>query len=315
MSDDNVALEEFVANAAAVLLETETNLQKLAHMALSRHEHLYADQENGQEADKVEATLRLQQIGHQLSKLSQRSKSLQAYLQNGLDTPPTDDDHWPRIRILQSHEEERTQLAHELEDTIGQLLANAVFELASCQLLLAGDKDAVSEGLSALQAELEQGLADIRHFITDLEPATILGNFGLSGGIRRYLEQYEARTKIATQLRIKTNLGRLPSIIEIAIFRIIQEALQNVQRHANATQVEVVFEEKETMLEFSVIDNGDGLAADRIDMSRKNLGLARMVDYAELLDGNLKIFSDLEQGTQVILLIPAPYIQAHHNHT
>jgi signal transduction histidine kinase len=304
MSDDNVALEEFVANAAAVLLETETNLQKLAHMALSRHEHLYADQENGQEADK--ATLRLQQIGHQLSKLSQRSKSLQAYLQNGLDTPPTDDDHWPRIRILQSHEEERTQLAHELEDTIGQLLANAVFELASCQLLLAGDKDAVSEGLSALQAELE---------LTDLEPATILGNFGLSGGIRRYLEQYEARTKIATQLRIKTNLGRLPSIIEIAIFRIIQEALQNVQRHANATQVEVVFEEKETMLEFSVIDNGDGLAADRIDMSRKNLGLARMVDYAELLDGNLKIFSDLEQGTQVILLIPAPYIQAHHNHT
>lgn len=304
MSDENVGLEEFVADVTAVLLETENNLQKLAHMAMSRYERLYADQENGQETDKTETILRLQQISHQLSKLSQRSRSLQAYLQNGLDTPPTDDDHWPRIRILQSHEEERTQLARELEDTLGQLLANAVFELASCQLLLAGDKDAVSEGLSALQAELEQGLTEIRHFITNLEPATVLSNFGLSGGIRRYLEQYEARTNIKSQLRIKTNLGRLPSIIEVAIFRIIQEALQNVQRHANASRVDVVFEEKETMLEFSIIDNGDGLAADRINMSRKNLGLARMVDYAELLNGKLKIFSDLEKGTQVVLLVP-----------
>ncbi len=309
MNNETAALEEFVSSATAVLLETENNLQELARAALSKYEQLSSDQKNGQETDGDETTLRLQQIGQQLSKLSERSKSLQFYLQNSLDqrdfqAPPTDDDYWPRIRILQSHEEERTQLARELEDSVGQLLANAVFELASCQHLLANDKDAVSDGLVALQNEMEQGLTDIRHFITDLEPVTILSNFGLGGGVRRYLEQFEARTNIKTQLRINTNIGRLPSVIEVAIFRIIQEALQNVHRHAKATQVDVVFEEKEAMLEFSVIDNGDGVASDRIDMSRKNLGLARMVDYAELLGGKLRIFSDLEYGTRVALSIP-----------
>jgi two-component system sensor histidine kinase DegS len=304
MSDENAALNDFVANAAAVLRETEDNLQKLAQMARLRSEQLRSDEENGHEAEENVAALRVRQIGQQLSKLSQRSNTLQTYLQNGLDAPPTDDDHWPRIRVLQSHEEERSQLARELEETVGQLLANAVFELASCRHLLSNDDEAVSDGLDSLQMELEQGLANIRHFITDLEPATVLGNFGLGGGVRRYLEQYETRTKIKTQLRIKTNIGRLPSIIEISIFRIIQEALRNVQQHANATQVDIVFEENNSTLEFSVTDDGEGLTPNRVDASKKNLGMARMVDYAELLNGKLRVLSEPKRGTKVILSIP-----------
>jgi two-component system sensor histidine kinase DegS len=304
MSDENAALNDFVANAAAVLRETEDNLQKLAQMARLRSEQLRSDEENGHEAEENVAALRVRQIGQQLSKLSQRSNTLQTYLQNGLDAPPTDDDHWPRIRVLQSHEEERSQLARELEETVGQLLANAVFELASCRHLLSNDDEAVSDGLDSLQMELEQGLANIRHFITDLEPATVLGNFGLGGGVRRYLEQYETRTKIKTQLRIKTNIGRLPSIIEISIFRIIQEALRNVQQHANATQVDIVFEENNSTLEFSVTDDGEGLTPNRVDVSKKNLGMARMVDYAELLNGKLRVLSEPKRGTKVILSIP-----------
>ena len=304
MSDEKAALNEFVASASAVLQETEENLQKLAQMAQLRSEELLSDQENGREAENSVAALRVHQIGQQLVKLSQRSNTLQTYLQNGLDAPPADDDHWPRIRVLQSQEEERSQLARELEETVGQLLANAVFELASCRHLLASDEEAVSDGLDSLQTELEQGLANIRHFITDLEPATILGNFGLGGGVRRYLEQYETRTGLKTQLLIKTNIGRLPSIIEISIFRIIQEALRNVQQHAKATQVDVVFEENNNVLEFSVTDDGDGLTHNRVDGSRKNLGLARMVDYAELLNGKLRVLSEPKRGTTVILSIP-----------
>ena len=149
MSNEIAVLEEFVANATAVLLETERNLQQLARTALSTYEQLSASQENGQGEDSSQAATRLQQIGQQLTNLSERSKVLQAYLQNGFDTPPADDEYWPRIRILQSQEEERTQLARELEDNVGQLLANAVFELASCQHLLGSDEDAVATGLTA----------------------------------------------------------------------------------------------------------------------------------------------------------------------
>ncbi len=298
MSKKSAALDEFVADVRAILQETQNNLQGLAQIALSKSEHIQAGQANN------ETTLHLQQIGQQLVRLSERSQALHSYLQNGLDRPPVNDEHWPRIKILQSQEEERSQLAHTLEERVGQLLANAVFELASCQHLLAHDREAVAEGLTALQSELEQGLADIRHTITDLEPSTILGNFGLGGGVRRYLEQFESRSGIKTQLQININLGRLPHIIEIAIFRIIQEALHNVQRHAQASQVDVMFAEKEAMLEFNVIDNGKGVILDQINISRKNLGLARMVDYAELLNGELRVFSNPGEGTRVVLSIP-----------
>ena len=304
MSNEITVLEEFVANAAAILSETEQNLQQLARTALTKVEQLSNSQENGEGTDNRRAATRLQQIGQQLANLSERSKTLQTYLQNGIDTPPANDEYWPRIRILERHGEERRQIARELEENVGELLANAVFDLASCQHLFGTDEKAVAYGLTALQSELEQSLTDSRHFITDFEPAPILSNFGLGGGIRRYLEQFEARTTIKTRLRINTNLGRLTSAIETAIFRVIQEALQNVQRHANATQVEVIFEETDTLLEFSIIDNGDGLVSDKIDISKKNLGLARMVDYAELLNGKVKIFSDLERGTRVTLSVP-----------
>lgn len=304
MNDEKSALEQLVSDASTTLKAAETSLQQLARTAFDSYQQLRIANGDIQPQGDDPRVKRLQQIGEQLSKLSRRSGDLQSYLQNGLDTPPVDDEYWSRIKILQSQEEERTQMARELEDSVGQLLANAVFELASSRHLLETGDAAVSEGLDALQQELEQGLADIRHFITDLEPAAILGNFGLGGGIRRYLEQFETRTGIGTRLRIKTNIGRLPGTIEVAIFRVIQEALQNVHRHAYADQVDVVFSESDGLLEFSIIDNGNGMVSDRVDISKKNFGLARMVDYADLMNGRLRIFSEPEHGTRVLLSIP-----------
>ncbi|MBI1880598.1 MAG: sensor histidine kinase [Chloroflexi bacterium] len=306
MAYDIFDLEKFLTEVGRVLDETESNLHELAQETLLKYEQLLLEPGNGRGQIKSDQAVRLQQVGQQLARLSEQSRALHTYLQKGFDAPPVDNSYWPRIRILQSHEEERAQLAHDLENSVGQLLANAVFELASCRTLLASDKEAVGVGLAALQAELENGLADIRQFIVDLEPATILGNFGLGAGIRRYLEQFETRTGLKTQLRVNINIGRLPSIIEITIFRVIQEALSNAYLHAHATQIEVVIEEKEGALHFSIIDNGIGLNMERVGKSRKNLGLARMVDYAELLNGKFRILSDSERGTQIILSVPYP---------
>lgn len=301
MGEKATDLEEFLANATAILQKTGQNLEQLARDALIQYEQSRSEQENGHGAAD-NTGLRWHELGQQLLNLSEQSKALQARWQNGLDTA-FDVEAWSRVKVLQSQEEERSQLAHELEDSVGQLLANAVFELASCRHLLAGGHD-VTDGLDALQTELEQGLTDLRHFITNLEPAVILGSFGLGGGIRRYLEQYEARTGLETSLSIKTNLGRLPSIIEVSIFRIIQETLNNVYLHANASQVEVVIQEADAAIQFSIIDNGNGLISEKVGVSRKNLGMARMVDYAELLKGNLRVLSEPGRGTQVILSVP-----------
>ena len=306
MTEDKQTLDQLVTEATQLLQQTEAQLAKLATTAFAGYEKLrQVSGDSGSDDDpETELVRQFQQIGRQLTGLLERSNYLQAYLQNGLNTPPISDENWPRIKILRSQEEERTQLARELEDGVGQLLANAAFELASCRHLLASGSVSVSEGLDALQQELEQGLTDIRYLITDLEPASILGNFGLGGGIRRYLEQYQTRTGINTRLRIDTNLGRLPSTVEVAIFRVIQETLQNVKQHANASSVEVQISESDSVFNFSVTDNGEGIASDRVDGSKKNFGLARMVDYTDLIRGQLRIFSNPGQGTRVELSVP-----------
>jgi signal transduction histidine kinase len=307
MSDKTANLETFLAALRTVLQETEHSLQTLAQQTLLHYEQALSQLENGAGDADNGYSARLPHISRQLTNLSEQTRAIQSYLHHSSDGPLlVAGEAWPLIRVLQSQEEERAQLAHELENSVGQLLANAVFELASCRTLLAHDKDAVATGLEALQTELESGLADIRRFIVDLEPAAILGNFGLGAGIRRYLEQFETRTGLKANLVVNANIGRLPSVIETTIFRVIQEALINAHRHANATQVEVIIAEKDGSLQFSVIDNGAGLAVERMSKPKRNLGLARMVDYADLLNGKLRILSDPQRGTQVILSIPYP---------
>lgn len=309
MSAETVTVEEFLAEAVAVLQETQQNLQRLARNAVLKHgQTLEAAAGENRDDPNFTLALRLQQVSRQFLALSEQSKLLSAYLQNGLHSPPVDQAYWPQIRILQSQEEERARLARAVESSVGQLLANAVFELASCRQLFESDRTAVSAGLAALQQELEQGLSEMRQLLTTLDPATVIGNFGLAAGLRRYLEQFETRTGLKTQLLIKTNPGRLPSLVELAIFRVIQEALENVYNHAQASQVDLVLEEKENWLEFMVIDNGNGVALEKLDGSHKSMGLVRMVDYAELLNGRLRVFSEPGRGTQIVLSIPYPVL-------
>lgn len=293
-------IEDFVQEAERVLDETSREVSQLARQAYRVHEviltHDSPDSDNRLE--------RLVQVARQFEKLVERTTRLSDYLTSGMEAPPEDDDIWPRIRIIQSQEEERSRLARELEEGVGQLLANAVFELASSRYLLDTENPAVDDGLAALQAELEQGLSDVRYLIADLDPPSMLGSFGLVAGLRRYLERYETRTGLKVAMDVRAITERLPATAEIAIFRIIQEALGNAQRHSQASRVEVDIFEEDGCLVFSVTDDGVGLQPGRVSSRGRSLGLVSMHDRAELLKGKLRIRSDTEQGTQLILSIP-----------
>jgi len=295
-------IEDFVQDAAHVIDKASRDIGQLAGQAYRVHDAILTH-------DSSDADYRLErlvQLARQFEKLAERTTRLSDYVSSGMETPPEDDDIWPRIRIIQSQEEERMRLARELEDGIGQLLANAVFELASSRYLLDTENPAVDDGLSALQAELEQGLSDVRHLIADLDPPSMLGSFGLVAGLRRYLERYETRTGIKSVMNVRAITERLPSTAEIAIFRIIQEALENARRHAQAGRVEVSIYEEEGALVFSVTDDGVGLQPERVGSRGRSLGLVSMHDRAELLKGRLRVRSDAERGTQLILSIPYP---------
>jgi two-component system sensor histidine kinase DegS len=296
-------IQEFVQQAAQVLDRASHDINQLTEQAYrsSTDPALAPD-----DPDKRYQSKRLLQLVRQFEKLSERHSRLSRYLTGEMEAPPEDDDAWPRIRIIQSQEEERSRLARQLEEGVGQLLANAIFELASCRYLLDTGNQAVNDGLVALQAELEQGLSDVRQLIADLDPPSFLGNLGLVAGLRRYLERHEARTGLQSEMDVRVNIERLPATVEVAIFRIIQEVLENIRRHAQASRVEVSIYEEDGSLIFCVTDDGIGLQPDRVGNRGRSLGLVSMRDRAELLQGTLRVRSDVERGTQVILSIPYP---------
>ncbi|MFQ5611024.1 MAG: sensor histidine kinase [Anaerolineae bacterium] len=310
MSQAPTEPDDFLTKASTILERAQRDLQALADEARTYHERAASAPGGDNDQTPDGWLLHVRQLGEQIENLAKRNLAFKNHLTAGLEAPPLDDQVWPRIRILQSHEVERARIARELEKTTGQLLADAIFELASVRRLTQAQNGNVgpdvAEGLLALQNELEHGLARVRQLITDLEPATILGNFGLISGLRRYLERFETRTGLTTELQVKANIGRLPGTMEISIFRIIQEVLHNIERHAQATHIKVIAEEQSGALVFTVEDDGVGLNPNRISKRGRSLGLVSMRDYAELLDGRLRIRSGEERGTQVILSVPYP---------
>ncbi len=303
MSGYEQTIQEFVQRAVRVLDQASGDMSRLAKQAYRSYDDTRLAQASQDVDDRGE---RLAQVARQFQKLGERNTRLSRYLASGMEAPPEDDDIWPRIRIIQSQEEERSRLARNLEEGVGQLLANAIFELTSCRHLLGTETQAVDEGLAALQAELEQGLSEVRQLIADLEPPSILVDLGLVAGLRSYLERYQARTGLRSGLSVRTVTERLPTTVEVAIFRIIQEALENVRRHARASRVELSIYQEDGRLVFSVTDDGIGLQSDRAGSHGPSLGLISMHDRAELLQGTLRVRSDVEQGTQLILSIPYP---------
>ncbi len=213
-----------------------------------------------------------------------------------------------RTQLFQRQEEEKSRTAKDLEDTIAQPIANAIFELAAVkQLITAQDNiSLVTDGINALQEELEQSLTDLRLLIANLEPNTVLGSFGLVAGLRRYLEKFKEQIGIEAELHTQTLIEPLPNMVEIAIFRVIQEALQNIRQHAVASKVEITVMEENGNLKFSVSDNGVGLTPNLSRHSQRQLGLASMKEIADLLEGKLELKSEEHKGTQVVLTIPYP---------
>ena len=302
MASYEQTIQELVQATARVLDQASQDISRVAERAYYAHDSFVAA--GNPETDHRLAGLA--QLSLQLEKLVERQARLSRYVTGGLGAPPEDEDAWPRIRIIQSQEEERSRLARELEEGVGQLLANAVFELASCRYLLDAQNPTVDDGLVALQTELEQGLSNLRQLIADLDPPALLGNFGLVAGLRRYLERFETRTGLQVDMDVRAITERLPATVEVAIFRIIQEALENVRRHSQASRVKLDIYEEDGFLVFCVTDDGIGLQPERVGSRGRSLGLVSMHDRAELLQGKLRMRSDVRQGTQVILSIPYP---------
>lgn len=206
-------------------------------------------------------------------------------------------------RLMRVQDEERRRIARELHDSLGQYLAAAKINLD----VLATEQGVPAMYLREAQALIDRAIADTRTLSHLLHPP-LLDEAGFSTAAKWYVEGFGKRSKITTVLDISPELHRLPSEIELTLFRILQESLTNVHRHSQAKKVHVSLTLSDGKVTMVVEDNGKGImreVLERFARSSTNVGvgLAGMRERAKELGGTLKVESG-KKGTRLSVVIP-----------
>jgi PAS domain S-box-containing protein len=206
--------------------------------------------------------------------------------------------------IMASQEKERTAIARELHDELGQVLTALRMDAVWMRERLKGHDDRAMARAQNMCELIDQTISDVRHIATRLRPP-VLDDLGLVDALEWHTTEFEKRTGIACVF----NHGEVPELSEytsIAAFRVAQEALTNVARHASATSVDVTLAAVDGELVVAVVDNGAGFAVDELP-EQESLGIAGMRERAGLAYGRLDINSRPGQGTRVYLRLPLDY--------
>jgi signal transduction histidine kinase len=210
-------------------------------------------------------------------------------------------------RLMTEREAERKALARELHDQIIQDLLSYNYQLEEAE----NDVDAgLRVELGKVRNGIRQAIGSLRQLCSDLRPPTI-DSHGLSAAIRSLAQQWSEQNGIAVELEVDAALGRLPEPIELSVFRIIQEGLSNVRKHADATQVRLSLRRTHAAsLMVRLADNGRGLITplNLASLSeQKHFGLVGISERVSLLGGTLKILSPSNGGLDLVIEIPSPY--------
>jgi len=210
-------------------------------------------------------------------------------------------------RLMTEREEERKSLARELHDSVIQDLLGLNYRLEDVE---SGENtDEQRRELLAIREAIRQVVGDLRQLCRDLRPPTI-DNHGLSSAIPSLVQEWEERTGVTANIDIAQTLGRLPELMELSIFRIIQEGLGNVAKHANAHKVQLTLTHSpEGHLLIRFADDGRGIEVlpDLADLSAKeHFGLVGIGERVALMDGRMRIKSSAGEGFVLEVELPNP---------
>lgn len=207
------------------------------------------------------------------------------------------------LKIILAQEEERRRLAREIHDGPAQALANIVLRAEYCEQLMIHDPEQLRPELKKLKDLVRGTLKDIRKIIFDLRPMS-LDDLGLAGGVRRLLEDFQERHNLPVNFLLFGSERRYSRPLELAVFRIIQEALNNVQKHAEASEATVKLELHPERVYAVIQDDGKGFDSEAVVDKREHYGLTNMRERAQVLKGEVQVNSTTGKGTEINVVIP-----------
>ncbi|WEK53912.1 MAG: sensor histidine kinase [Candidatus Cohnella colombiensis] len=208
------------------------------------------------------------------------------------------------LKIILAQEEERKRIARDIHDGPAQSLANLVLRTEIAERMLdKGDLDVVRNELIDLKSQIRLGLEEIRKIIFNLRPMT-LDDLGLVPTLRKFAQDFEEKTLTRTIFESVGKERRLPSAMEAALYRLVQEAFSNAHKHAQSTFISLEISFSEDKVELLVEDNGVGFIVDAMQSkantrAHSHYGIIGMKERVELLQGKLHIDSVIGRGTKI----------------
>ena len=203
-------------------------------------------------------------------------------------------------------EEQRARISRELHDELGQLLTGIRMEVSWLGRHLPTGEQVLIDKIGSVKNQIDQTISSIRRISSELRPL-VLDDLGFAAAATWYVDQFSERTGLPVDLVLPTVDPQRGDVVTTALFRIVQESLTNVARHANATKVEVRLDFQKDVWALSVKDDGSGFVHDPRKLD--DIGLIGMRERAQTLGGYFSVTTEPGSGTEIKVLIPAAKIQ------
>jgi PAS domain S-box-containing protein len=206
-------------------------------------------------------------------------------------------------RMVFAQEDERRRIAREMHDQFGEQLTALGLRIRMLKEAAGGQAD-LAEKIDALEQVAQQIDRDVDHLVWELRP-TALDDLGLRAALANYIQDWSQRVRVSAELHTAgLTTDRLASEIETTLYRIAQEALNNIAKHAHAGHVEIILERRADQVSLIVEDDGVGFDASQMDGERRGFGLLGMQERAALVGATLQIESTPGDGTTIFVRMP-----------
>lgn len=270
-----------------------------------------------QQRDKLEIRLRnLQVMLNQAEHLALAIGSVLSYLSTQVSgvvwkIEAVQKEKFIGARVIKAQEDERFRVSREIHDGPAQDLANLIFQTSVAEKLVDYDPDEAKKTLQDLRQQIRSCLTDVRQVIFDMRPMA-LDDLGLAPAINQLVSRMAARDMLTVDFSVDGKAYDLPKHVEIAVFRIVQEALNNVMHHARTQMARVRLLYAPSTLSVLIEDKGAGFdteakpepdSEDGLDEHVGHFGIMGMEERAKIIGAELKVSSEIGKGTKVHLRI------------
>ena len=210
------------------------------------------------------------------------------------------------MKILEQQENERSRIARDLHDSVVQVLTNLVHKCEICSKIMDVDGIRAKLELEIMSRNLREAISEMRNVIYDLRPMSF-DDLGLNVTLESFINDVKSRTNMEVTFNVEGTPNVLPSVMQLTIFRIVQEATNNSIKHSKGKKLDVVFKYNFDNIYLNIKDDGIGIEKEN-DENKQSLhtgfGLDMMKERVALLNGKIEVLTAEDGGTSIEVIIP-----------